>query len=100
MPTNPSKTFLCPCHDVTLDDIFGCWKKGIRHPEAIKRVTGITMGDCQGKMCLAAFSETLASLSGEPSESIQMPSIRPPLYPVRMGALAGPDLADAEKKVK
>ena len=94
MSDKTNKIFLCQCHDVTLEDVTMCWEQGIKHPEAIKRATGITMGGCQGKLCQTLFAQTMQSLSGESWPISKMPIARPPLYPIRMGAFAGPTTGD------
>ena len=47
-----SKSVLCTCEDVTLDDVRHAIDKGYRDIESIKRYTGFGTGVCQGKTCL------------------------------------------------
>jgi sarcosine oxidase subunit beta len=49
-----SKSVLCTCEDVTLDDVRHAIDKGYRDIESIKRYTGFGTGVCQGKTCLSA----------------------------------------------
>ena len=55
-----SKALLCPCEDVTLDDVQHAIDKGHRDIESIKRYTGFGTGLCQGKSCLAAVACVLS----------------------------------------
>ncbi|WP_432215021.1 (2Fe-2S)-binding protein, partial [Salmonella enterica] len=46
-----AKTFICICHDVTVEDIEQSVAQGFTHVETIKRFTAVYMGPCQGKWC-------------------------------------------------
>jgi len=81
---------VCPCHDVTLDDLEKSWAAGFRDPETIKRATSVFMGPCQGKYCAATVQRVLDELGGGAPAPSRRPSVRPPLYPVRLGQLADP----------
>ena len=59
-----SKSVLCTCEDVTLDDVRHAIDKGYRDIESIKRYTGFGTGFCQGKTCLSAVARTLAERTG------------------------------------
>lgn len=85
------RTIVCPCHDATLFDLRSSWEAGYRHPEALKRATAVFMGPCQGKMCGAVVGAVIAELQGGTKPEQRRPSVRPPLYPVRMGELAESD---------
>lgn len=85
-------TILCLCHDVTEADIERAVRQGYDHPETVKRFTAALTGPCQGRACRRLVLETIARLtnSGEPPTS---PPSRVPVFPVRMGLLAGgPDV--------
>lgn len=81
------RTLVCPCHDATLFDLRSNWEAGYRHPETLKRATAVLMGPCQGKMCAKVVGDVIAELQGVPVPQQRRPSVRPPLFPVRMGAL-------------
>jgi hypothetical protein len=87
------RTIVCPCHDVTLHDLKVSWQRGYTHPETLKRATALFMGPCQGKFCAPALEEFLESVGAGPAqgESPVRPTVRPPLYSVRLGELADPD---------
>jgi bacterioferritin-associated ferredoxin len=87
------KTILCLCHDVTEDDIAIAVRRGWDHPETVKRFTAAFMGPCQGRSCRELVMDAIARQSGV-SCLPPPPASRAPLFPVRMGLLAGGDRVD------
>lgn len=85
------RTIVCPCHDATLFDLRSSWDAGYQHPETLKRATAVFMGPCQGKMCVKVVGDVVADLQGSAAPLERRPSVRPPLFPVRMGDLAHED---------
>lgn len=84
------KTIICPCHDVTVEDIRAMYAAGYTHPETLKRATAVFMGPCQGKHCAGPVMELLRELSGGDEGRVsRRPTARPPLRPVPLGVLAG-----------
>ena len=57
-----SKTFLCRCEDVTLEDFRAAYREGFTELESLKRYTGVGTGFCQGKGCLSEAATELARL--------------------------------------
>jgi sarcosine oxidase subunit beta len=82
-----SKSVLCTCEDVTLDDVRHAIDKGYRDIESIKRYTGFGTGVCQGKSCLSAVARTLAERTGASPGAVLPFTPRPPLHPVEMSLL-------------
>jgi bacterioferritin-associated ferredoxin len=82
------KTFLCLCHDVTVDDVEQAVRAGYDDPETLKRFTAAFMGPCQGKWCGALILREVARCTGVPVDDVGAPSARPPVFGVRLGALA------------
>lgn len=82
------KTFLCLCHDVTVDDVEQAVRAGYDDPETLKRFTAAFMGPCQGKWCGQLIVREIARCTGVPAETVSAPSARPPVFGVRLGALA------------
>jgi bacterioferritin-associated ferredoxin len=82
------KTFLCLCHDVTVDDVERAVRAGYDDPETLKRFTAAFMGPCQGKSCGRLVMREIARCTGASLEAIRAPSARPPAFGVRLGALA------------
>lgn len=90
------RTIVCPCHDATLFDLRSSWEAGYRHPETLKRATAVFMGPCQGKLCGKVAGDVIATLNGTPEPDQRRPSVRPPLFPVRMGDLAHDDESSSD----
>lgn len=89
------KVILCLCHDVTAADIERAVALGYDHPETIKRFTAALMGPCQGRSCGDAILAEIAGRTGRDPATLAMPTARPPVFPVRLGQLAGGPAADA-----
>jgi sarcosine oxidase, subunit beta len=87
-----AKTILCACEDVTPDDVRRAFEKGYRDLESVKRYTGIGTGPCQGKTCLALVARELLRLGATPAEVAPF-TVRPPLHPTPLAALAALDPA-------
>lgn len=82
------KTFLCLCHDVTVDDVERAVEAGYDDPETLKRFTAALMGPCQGRWCGSLIIEEIARCTGAEITDVRLPSARPPAFGVRLGALA------------
>ena len=87
-PGRGSKRFVCFCEDVTVKDIAHAIDEGFEDVEILKRYTTVTMGPCQGKMCLKAFTAIRARCARDGQMGVT--TLRPPVQPVPLGALAGP----------
>ena len=76
---------LCPCVDVTAGDVADAIAGGYDTLNMIKRYTGLFMGPCQGARCMRNSLEVFSALSGRDAD---MPTVRSPITPVYLGALA------------
>ena len=85
-----AKEFVCFCEDVTAKDILQAVDEGFDDVQTLKRYSTVTMGPCQGKMCLAAFVALAAARTGQDPGRMGLTTSRPPVRPVTLGALAGP----------
>ena len=84
-----SKALVCPCEDVTVEDVKHAVKKGYCDVESVKRYTGFGTGICQGKSCLTAVAQVLAAeVKGIKPTSILPFTPRTPLYPTELSLLA------------
>ena len=70
--------------------------EGYETIDEIKRVTRAGMGPCQGRTCRQLIAQELSKIYGVPMEEVLMPTFRPPVKPISMGALADADQAHAE----
>ena len=84
------KRFVCLCEDVTANDVADAVGEGFRDIQTLKRYSTVTMGPCQGKMCLPAVVGICARETGRTAGEIGSTTLRPPVQPVPLGALAGP----------
>ena len=85
-----SKEFVCFCEDVTAKDVAQAVDEGFEDVQTLKRYTTVTMGPCQGKMCLSPFAALAAARTGQDPERMGLTTSRPPVRPVTLGVLAGP----------
>jgi bacterioferritin-associated ferredoxin len=91
------KTIICHCEDVEIEEIHSALRQGFGDIETLRRYTGIGTGKCQGKCCLVQTLRILASLGPEKPGTaglapgftgdprwIHLPTIRPPVLPMRI----------------
>ena len=85
-----SKALVCPCEDVTVEEVQHALDKGFRDIESVKRYTGFGTGMCQGKQCLTAVANVLCQhAKPTPREDQILPfTPRPPLYPTPLATWA------------
>jgi len=87
-----ARNFICRCEDATVEDVRRAFEKGYRDLESVKRYTGLGTGPCQGKTCLAIAARELLRLGATPAEVLPF-TVRPPLHPTPLAALAAMDPA-------
>jgi bacterioferritin-associated ferredoxin len=105
-----SKTILCHCEDISLDELFSALGQGYSDIESLKRFTGIGTGKCQGKCCVIQTLRVLDSERGrkaivsgfgtgpgsplapptseELRDRIRLPTIRQPVVPLAIDDIA------------
>ena len=89
------KSVVCPCLDVTIEDMSRLYSEGYETINRMRRFSGLFMGPCQGARCYRNVFEAYRSISGK---QIDLPTVRPPLVPVYLGALALTDIPFEEEK--
>ena len=94
-----SKALLCPCEDVTVEDVEAAVAKGYRDIESVKRYTGFGTGICQGKSCLAAVARELGRLGKCRADQLIPFTPRPPLQPTELSVLASMKVDEAEPPI-
>jgi hypothetical protein len=87
---NPADAHVCYCEDVRVHDVLRERAAGYDEPESLKRRTGALTGPCQGKYCLDRFL-ALCGPTPDGAPDFLLPTARPPLRPVRLAELAGPE---------
>lgn len=85
------RALVCPCMDVTVEEIRQLVSGGESHVEVLKRRTGCGMGACQGIPCWDNLAALVSRLTGESSESIGHPTYRPPRAGITVAQAAGLD---------
>jgi NADPH-dependent 2,4-dienoyl-CoA reductase/sulfur reductase-like enzyme len=85
------ETVLCRCEEVRRGEIDEAIGDGARTPGQVKAWTRAGMGPCQGRMCALPIAELLACATNRRVSDLGPPSIRPPIKPVPIASLAGPD---------
>lgn len=88
------KTILCPCEDITLEEVEEAVRAGYATIEDVKRHTGLATGSCQGRLCLAPCLDALVRITGTTPAELGLITFRPPFEPVPLALLA----AGAKKK--
>jgi NADPH-dependent 2,4-dienoyl-CoA reductase/sulfur reductase-like enzyme len=81
-------TVICRCEDVRRADLEAGLIKGIDLPRGLKMATRMGMGLCQGRTCTPALQHLTARATGRPLADIPLPTVRTPVRPVSMAALA------------
>jgi sarcosine oxidase subunit alpha len=88
-PDRAKKGFVCFCEDVTEQDLKQGVQEGFDEIETLKRYSTVSMGPCQGKMCARNASEICGVATGREYAGVGTSTVRPPIRPVPLGALAG-----------
>lgn len=85
------KSFVCLCEDVLDRDLRQGVDEGFDEIETLKRYSTVSMGPCQGRMCGRSASEICGLATSRDYRTVGTSTVRPPIRPVPLGALAGPD---------
>ncbi len=84
-----SRTIICRCEDVTLEDLRSLLERGYTSPDELKRVSRCGMGPCQGKTCRDLVVAEIARYLSEDPGDVPLATFRPPTKPVKIGLIAG-----------
>ena len=90
----PDTTVICRCEDITLGQIRQQIDNGFTSLDAIKKATNSGMGNCQGRTCGPILQEILSGGQFQTDEIQQPFSIRSPIKPLRLAALAEEHLSE------
>jgi D-hydroxyproline dehydrogenase subunit alpha len=81
-------TLFCFCEAVPVGAVRACIQDGGSDLFGIKLRTRLGMGNCQGRYCIPNAALFIAAQGGKPVAQLDLPSIRPPIYTVRMKDIA------------
>ncbi|NND04706.1 MAG: hypothetical protein HKN91_18190 [Acidimicrobiia bacterium] len=85
IPPCPQTGIICPCSDVTVDQMQSVWDRGFQEMELVKRATLAGTGTCQGSTCIPYLRSFLAARGAE----LQPPfTARPVTRQLTMGEIA------------
>ena len=90
-----SKTVVCRCEDITLEEIRQAIADGMTDIESLKRYLAIGTGPCQSKNCLVALTQILIEEGLLEPDSAHPIVSRPPTFMTPLKYFAG---QEAEKK--
>lgn len=81
-------TLLCRCEEVTRAEVQAAIEEGARDLQAVKLLTRLGMGPCQGRQCAPSTGMYVCEATRRPPEQVGRINPRPPVKPVTLGALA------------
>lgn len=80
---------ICRCEEITEDEIRDAIRKfDLRTVNDVKRLTGASMGLCQGRSCEPLIKRIMAQETNRGLNQVQPLSRRPPTKPIKLEALA------------
>lgn len=83
-----SKTIICRCSDVTLEEVRDAIRDGYTTFDEIKRVLRTGMGSCQGRTCMPLILREISIMTGVAIEDLTPGRKRPPVNAISLGAIA------------
>ena len=78
------ETMLCRCEAVNMGQFRESLEKGGKDLFGVKLRTRLGMGQCQGRYCVPNAALLISANNGQPVAELDLPSIRPPIFPVRL----------------
>ena len=81
-------TVTCRCEEILLEEIVAVFAAGAQTVDDVKRRTRAGMGACQGIYCVPAIAAMAAQATGMPIDRVAGMTMRPPVRPTAMEALA------------
>jgi hypothetical protein len=82
------QTLACRCEEVSIAQVNAAVEAGARDLQAVKLLTRLGMGACQGRNCGPSTAMHVARALGCAPQNAGRISPRPPVKPVTLGALA------------
>lgn len=84
-------TVVCRCENVTLGAIREAVSPSVSSAGAVKRLTRVGMGPCQGRYCGPVLTEMTARASGHPNDERSGFAPQVPYKPTEVAVIAGED---------
>lgn len=81
-------TIVCRCEEKTMGEVRAAIALGVAGPNQLKTFTRCGMGPCQGRMCGATLTETIAARRGVSPAEVGALRARTPVRPVTLGEIA------------
>src|SRR5262249_49722151 len=81
-------TVLCRCEEVTVGEVRTALDEGARDLQAVKLLTRLGMGACQGRNCAPSTAALLSRATEQRPEDTGRIHPRPPVKPVTLGTMA------------
>jgi len=78
------ETVICRCEAVRMGQFREGLKNGGKDLFGVKLRTRLGMGQCQGRYCVPNAALLISANNGQPVAELDLPSIRPPIFPVRL----------------
>jgi len=82
------ETLACRCEEVSIAEVDAALDAGARDLQAVKLLTRLGMGPCQGRNCCPSMGAHIANTLGCSAADVGRINPRPPVKPVTVGALA------------
>jgi D-hydroxyproline dehydrogenase subunit alpha len=92
------ETIICRCEEVTLGKLKQVLELGVENLSQVKRLSRAGMGYCQGRNCSVLVAPYVNRVCGQPLDTINPFTIRPPLHPVPLEVITSGALMDYEQK--
>lgn len=83
-----AQTLVCRCEEVCLAEVGAALDAGAQDLQAIKLLTRLGMGPCQGRNCAPAMGPYVCRATGRTPEQVGRINPRPPVRPATLRALA------------
>lgn len=81
-------TVICRCEEVSAGTIARTIDEGATDPNVVRALTRAGMGRCQGRNCGSHIAAGMARQNGRSIDSVELPTVRPPVKPVTIAAIA------------
>jgi len=98
MEASSRDVIICRCEEVTQQDILDAIDMGCQTVDEIKRITRAGMGPCQGRTCGNLVARILSEQTGQRIAEVKSGSVRFPVRPVKLSAIAASTVADGLEK--